>query len=292
MFRRISFVFIIPALVLIVQVAKGQVLPPQLPYIAGATDRGISVLSWYCQYDGIKTIAVQRSRDSIHNFMTVGYVKNLKKGPQAFIDGHPMPGNNWYQLYIVFNSDLTWMSTRFKIFVDSSAILKKGVLPPNDSLQKFAARIKVDSSVTVVRQKNIVTTMETTKPKTYSRDSAVSQIVSPMGFAEPPPPVPERPKLSVSIPDPEEISAYSYLKSQYVFTNPFTGHVNVEISDVKQHHYSVRFFNAKNKEVLDIPNVTEKQVIIDKRNFQGKGLYKFELRQDRQQLETGYITIY
>ena len=100
------------------QLLKAQ---PVLPDIVGATDKGINVLSWTSQYDGIKSIAVQRSSDSVYNFATIGYVKNLKKVTQAFIDGHPVPGNNWYRLYINFNSDLTWYSNRFKIFVDSAA---------------------------------------------------------------------------------------------------------------------------------------------------------------------------
>src|SRR5690606_17911946 len=76
---------------------------PVLPDMIGATQDGMNILSWTSQYNGIKSIAVQRSADSVYNFATIGYVKELGKGPQAFIDGHPMPGNNWYRLYIVFN---------------------------------------------------------------------------------------------------------------------------------------------------------------------------------------------
>jgi hypothetical protein len=248
---------------------------PILPEMTGATDKGINVLSWICQYDGIKSIAVQRSSDSIFNYVTVGYVKNLKKGPQAFIDGHPAPGANWYRLYIVFNSDLTWNSNRFRLDVDSAAIIAKGVLPPNDSLQKLAARVKVDS--TIVKRGNIVTTIDSGS-KAYTVDSLMADV----------------PKLliSISIPDPDEIDAYSYLKSQYVFTNPFTGHVTLDIPNAAKHHYSVTFFNNENKQIMEIPKVTAPQVIIDKRNFQKKGLYKFELREDRKKLESGYITIY
>lgn len=256
--------FLFAFLFLIALAAKAQ---PILPDIIGATDKGINVISWTCQYEGIKSIAVQRSSDSMYNYVTVGYVKNLKKGPQAFIDGHPTPRNNWYRLYIVFNSDLTWYSNRFKIYVDSAAIAAKGVLPPNDSLQKLASKIKIDTSAAAKEG-------ATTVVNPGTNDSVVV------------------PRLTVSIPQPDEISAYSYVKSQYVFTNPFTGHVNVELPEFRQHHYSVKFFDNKNHEVLDIPRVTDSPIIIDKRNFQKKGLYKFELRQDRDKMETGYITIY
>lgn len=238
---------------------------PVLPDIVGATDKGINVLSWVAQYDGIKSIAVQRSSDSVFNFATIGYVKNLKKGQQAFIDGHPAPGNNWYRLYIAFSSDLTWYSNRFKIHVDSSAILAKGVLPPNDSLQKLASRIKVDtSSARLPAQPG--------KPV-----DTLQQLVN---------------KIRLSIPDPGEVDAYSYIKSQYVFTNPFTGHITMEIPDVKKYHYSIKFFDLNNRKVLEIQKVLESPVIVDKRNFQKKGLFKFELMRGSEKLESGYITIY
>ena len=252
-------------LLLVLFVSATQLLKaqPVLPDIVGATDKGINVLSWTSQYDGIKSIAVQRSSDSVYNFATIGYVKNLKKGTQAFIDGHPVPGNNWYRLYINFNSDLTWYSNRFKIFVDSAAILAKGVIPPNDSLQKLASRIKVDTSGSVNAPGKPVDTLQTTINK-----------------------------IRLSIPEPGEIDAYTYIKSQYVFTNPFTGHITMEIPDVKKHHYSIIFYDMKNKRVLEVPRITESPVIIDKRNFQKKGLFKFDLFKGDEKLEGGHITIY
>jgi hypothetical protein len=185
---------------------------------------------------------VERSSDSIYNFTTIGYVKDLKKGSQAFIDGHPNPGVNWYRLNIVFSSDLNWYSNRVKLFVDSAQLLQQRVLPPNDSLQKMVNSLTLNSGAG----------------------------------------------------DPSEINAYTYIRSQYVFTNPFTGHVNVELPENadKKATYSLKFFDGKNKEVLHVPKISEHTIIIDKRNFQKKGLYKFELKKNKELLETGYITIY
>ncbi|RYD57088.1 MAG: hypothetical protein EOP56_09805 [Sphingobacteriales bacterium] len=236
---------------------------PMLPDMAAASEKGINVLSWMSQFDGVKSIAVQRSSDSAHNYTTVGFVKNIKKGRQAFIDGHPLPGNNWYQLYIVFSSDLTWFSNRVKLVVDSNTIANKGVLPPNDSLQKLASKIKIDTAAGGVVSGNPADTLQ--------------------GLID---------KLVIAIPDPGEINAYSYVKSQYVFTNPFTGHVNMELPEVKDYRYSIRFYDDKDKRVMEIPRVAESPIIIDKRNFKKKGLYKFDLIRDNEKMETGYITIY
>ncbi|MBS1771765.1 MAG: hypothetical protein JST82_02810 [Bacteroidetes bacterium] len=238
---------------------------PTLPDITGATDKGINVISWNCQYDGIKSIAVQRSSDSVHNYVTVGYVKNLKKGPQAFLDGHPAPGKNWYRLYIVFGSDLTWTSNRFKLFVDSATIMNARVMPPNDSLQKLASSIKVDTvSTEIVAGTAAPSQMTTSAP----------------------------PKITLGIPEAEDVDGYSYVKSQYVFTNPFTGHVNVVIPEWNVYSFSLSFFNDKGRKILEVSRVMAPEIIIDKRNFQKKGIYKFELRKNRKSMETGYITIY
>lgn len=239
-----------------------------LPDITGSTSKGLNILSWECQYDGIKSIAVQRSSDSIYNYVTLGLVKNLKKGPQAYIDGHPKPGKNWYRLYIVFNSDLTWYSNRFLISVDSMDIINAQVLAPNDSLQKLTANIKIEPIKT-----------ETTINTPQANTVAVPEIV-------------QAPRITLDIPDEATEDGLAYIKSQYIYTNPFTGHVNIDIPEYTRHHYAVDFMNKDDKKVLEIGRVSEPMIIIDKRNFQKKGIYKFELREDRKVLETGFITIY
>lgn len=246
--------------------SKTSIAQPMLPDIIGASDKGVNILSWMCQYDGIKTIAVQRSSDSVFNYATIGYVKSLKKGAQAYIDGHPNPGDNWYRLYIVFSSDLTWYSNRFKLEVDSAALMNKDVLPPNDSLQKYASTIEIDTKTIAVPAMNVSSEIDST-----------TLVVS---------------KLSLNIPKSEDISEFTYIKSKYVFTNPFTGHVNMEFPEEKGHFYSIKFYNQKNEEVLSIPRIIDTKVVLDKRNFSKKGIYRFELEQDRKKIEEGHITIY
>jgi hypothetical protein len=262
-------------LVLLTAFSNTTIAQPVLPDIAGASEKGINVLSWISQFDGVKSIAVQRSADSMYNYATVGYVKNLKKGRQAFIDGHPMAGNNWYRLYIVFNSDLSWQSNRFKLFVDSATLSEKRVLPPNDSLQKLAVKIKIDTNASAARA-NATSTVSQAASAENPSDTLLNIID----------------KLVISIPDPNEINAYTYVKSEYVFTNPFTGHINMELPDIRKYKYAIQFFDDKNRKILELNKVSESPLILDKRNFQKKGLYRFELMRNKEKLETGYITIY
>ncbi len=227
---------------------------PQLPEMVSASQKGLVLLGWTSQYEGIKSIAVQRSSDSVYNFTTVGYVKNLKKGPQGFIDGHPVPGKNYYRLFIAFASDLTWTSNRTMVVMDSAQILAAGVVPSNDSLQRYVGKtlpalalLKTDSATGKTGTINI-------------------------------------PKIVPAVPE--------IIPSPYVFTNPFTGHVNIELPDIFQHQYAIKFYDGTDKMVLDLPRVPESPVVLDKRNFQKKGIFRFDILRDKKAWEKGYISVY
>lgn len=245
--------------------AKVKAQLPVLPDMIAGTDKGVVILNWENQYKGLKSIAVQRSSDSVFNYVTVGYVANLKEGPQAFIDGHPNPGDNWYRLNIAFSSDLTWFSNRVKVEIDSATILNKGVVPPNDSLQKYASGITIDANEIVASSKEL--------------DGKVS--------ANPG-------SMNLSLPSESGANQFSYIKSQYVFTNPFTGHVTVQLPTDGRKIYAIEFYGMDNSStpVLEVPRIRNKEVIIDKRNFNRKGIYKFMLYEGDKKMEEGYVTIY
>jgi len=273
---------------------------PILPAIAGTSERGVVILTWNCQYNGIKSIAVQRSADSIHNFHTVGYVKGLDKGIQAFVDGHPSPGKNFYQLYIVFSSDLTWNSNTLKLTIDSSELINDElVLPPNDSLQKFLITNNLKKNRS---HSGIVINIDTSangdgKPLTAEEmvanavlDGASGTMKTSAGAG----PGTSRQKISISfVEDPNEVNPYTFIKARFIYTDPLTGHINMVLpDDVKAHHYSVKFYDLAKNQVLEVPKIDAPKIIIDKRNFERKGVYKFILVKDLRELETGYISIY
>lgn len=256
--------------------------PPQLPDIIAASDKGVNVISWTCQYDGIKSIAVQRSTDSVFNYKTVGYVKNTSKGEQAFIDGHPDAGDNWYRLYIAFSSDLTWYSNNIKVYIDSATLLEKGVVPPNDSLQKYAANVHIEPQDVIASSQ--ATTAATNAAIATNRPDIGNRNVAPA----------RAPKLDLNIPKAEENNQMSYVKSRYVFTNPFTGHVTLELPQNTRQTFSITFYEQRNlnQPVLEVPRLRKTNVVIDKRNFQGKGVYKFILLQGNDKIDEGFISIY
>lgn len=85
----------------------------------------------------------------------------------------------------------------------------------------------------------------------------------------------------------------TYPTSQLIYTNPFTGNISIELPEVRKHNYSVVFMDLNGKEIMKIPRVREVEIILDKRNFQNSGTYRFVIYDNNtEEVEKGYITIY
>lgn len=84
----------------------------------------------------------------------------------------------------------------------------------------------------------------------------------------------------------------SYPKSRFVFTNPFTGNINIELSDALSTGYKIEFFDSNKKKIITVPRVNEKTVILDKRNFNQPGLYSFKLYKNGSIFEEGFVSVY
>lgn len=441
------------------------VAQPTLPDMVADEEDGIILLSWTCQYDGVKSIAVLRSADSNFNYSTIGFVKKLSKGVQAYADGHPLPGKNYYKLSIVFNSGLTWGSNHCGIYADSNTIRKSRTLPANDALQKLivtegqekATAPKSDRPATGIKERYVnsavapadrdkymeVVKKEPAKPVTDTKDTVIevkpqrpqykvktdeeedvdadtymehlpeevkkkltitytddseeisadkyidrpadkkkvnmtfedkedaAAFVATLPKAEqkkftitynidtsepnadnyiegkkPEPakkvtmtagnntdmqtlmeripkdnkskvtlsynidtadlhnkaikeevkkeaPVAPRQKIAIRFSDDMNVNEAADIKSKYIFNDAISGHVTMNLpEDISTHHYSIKFYDKEGHAVIEIPRINTSKIILDKRNFQKKGQYKFVLRRDVVELESGYINIY
>lgn len=277
----------------------GAVAQPTLPNISGSADKGIVLLSWNCQFSGIKAIAVLHSTDSVYNFKIIGYVKRLDKGVQAYVDGHPDTGKNYYKLSIAFNSGLTWTSNKCRVYIDVSKIgPSRLTLPGNEVLQKFIVteqlykpgqvvvpgfEPKADSALLPAEPKQL------TGHKISLAFDADSTAVADMPIGSTPTPV--KKKIIISFDEPDLESA-TFIRSVYIFTDTGSHHVRVNLpDDVRIHHYSVKFYDQQNHAVLELPKINTAKMLIDRRNFQRKGLFKFVLKRDGVEFETGYFRL-
>lgn len=292
---------------------------PALPEIGGAADKGIVILSWNCQYDGVKSITVLRSADSEQNFVPVGMVRKIAKGPQAFVDGHAAPGKNYYKLSLLFKTGLNWKTNRVAVVVTPLATeTSRLTLPPNDSLQRYivteditnaggAGRIATETLVKAGKGRLAPSNMSAVGPSTVGRvyetqarpappkqKVSISFDVDERNAGRPADAVAQDPtkrKVTISYEDPME-HPVDLVKSRYINADPLTGHILMTLpDDIYDHHYSVKFYNSANRAVIEDPHITAPKIIIDRRNFQRRGVYRFVLRKDVTELESGYVTI-
>jgi len=90
-------------------------------------------------------------------------------------------------------------------------------------------------------------------------------------------------------------SAYTdfyYEPSTQVYTNPYTGHINITLGDARRKRYSIKFFDPNKNEILEISRVKHTEIILDKYNFNATGIYFFQLYDGEDLVETGYVTVY
>jgi hypothetical protein len=78
--------------------------PPVLPNFSASIKTGKIQLDWISGFRGVKEIGIQRSLDSVINFNTIGYAASPNEMRNAYQDNKPLPGTNYYRLFILFNN--------------------------------------------------------------------------------------------------------------------------------------------------------------------------------------------
>ena len=248
---------------LLVETAKAQF--PDLPGVHIVTVNTQNVLKWNSTYDGLEFIAIQRSKDSIRNFTTIGKLSKPKKGHLFYTDSKPMPGRNFYRLQISFGGDVEWYSNVCAATVDSALLAVA-----------MANAAKLDS---INRATN---PLQTSKPiaNTNTNTSPATTNTTPTPVNnEPPPPPPPKP-----VP-------FYYTPSTQVFSNTYTGHIIIQLSDAADKKYKLFFYDQDKKEVLRVTRIQQPMLILDKNNFNRRGVYSFTLFNGTETVEQGYVTI-
>ncbi|MEI8278487.1 MAG: hypothetical protein WCG87_01920 [Bacteroidota bacterium] len=254
-----------------------------LPDISGNSLHATNMLSWTCQYDGVQSISIQRSYDSVRSYTVIGTLKKPKKGAQGFVDEHPLSGDNWYRVNVVFaNSSVPWTSNRIKIHVDATQLVmhSQTQITTNEPFQKIAPKpISNKDSVGhfIADMTGYYDSVRAAERKAAIRDSLMKL----------------KPIIKITTPnDGKDFDPYLYLISPYVFTDGNTGHIQVSLPNIKAHTYELKFYNLQGKNVLEIPRINASPLIIDKRNFQQKGMYKFKIFKDGKHFDTGSVAVY
>ena len=266
---------------------------PILPDIQGSVKSRVVTIAWSNPYDNIKKITIVRSSDSVSSFVPIGLQKKPVKGPAEFVDEHPMPGNNYYKLSIVFGSGLTWSSNHCSVYIERSELeaaktRQTTALPPNINLAttepvKLQAPVPTDS---FAGKREVLQPSANRTPVAIVPDTMMMHppVQTPMQIVH-------HPKVNIAFDDPNTGPA-TFIKSSYIFVDTLSGHVDMQLpDDVATHHYSIKFYDPAGNMIYDVPRLHHSRIIFDRRNFQHKGIYKFVMRRDVVELESGYVKV-
>lgn len=139
-----------------------------LPKITVKNINGKVIVSWL--NDMVKSpriINVQRSLDSLRNFVTIGSVINPENRENGFVDEHPLYPNLYYRIFLSFDggSYMFSFSSRAIKFVPGFESLTVA-----DSVALFHIRPSTTSSSRVYtgRDNNILLHLENAETKKYS----------------------------------------------------------------------------------------------------------------------------
>jgi hypothetical protein len=90
----------------------------------------------------------------------------------------------------------------------------------------------------------------------------------------------------------EEIKpAFTFTPSVHVYTNPYTGHVNISLENTLSKRYSVAFYMPDKSVAFKIDRISIDHLVVDKRNFNGKGVFAFALMENGVEVEKGFVSI-
>jgi hypothetical protein len=128
------------------------------------------------------------------------------------------------------------------------------------------------------------------KRKSIICDSA-ALIAPALPAGTPEPTLPTAVATQTTTPTPPAEPQFQFTASSHIFTNNFTGHVNIELENTIEKRYSLIFYDHKNTEALRIDRVGKDKIILDKHNFNGHGMFKFVLKESGNEVENGYVTI-
>lgn len=321
-------------------------LPAPLPAIMVSTEQAENNLTWYCQYEGVKSISVQRSADSVRNFTTIGLINAPKKGNGTYRDLHPTVGKNYYRLSIAFGGDLEWFSNTYKIILDSATIAKvqqekaaaalaviesmkaaeaaaqaaaeqkaaseralnalkeeARVAKLNEAAEKKAAQLEKEkaaaATAALIKAAKKVDNIAQEKTEALAEMKAKSNVdklekekATPTAESKLDKKVAKKEKSNLLIEPVVAPPPFTFVPSTKIYTNPYTGHVNIKLEDAWNRRYSIRFYDPSKNEVLRISRVSKPSLVLDKNNFNSRGIYSFQLFDGSAVIDTGFVTIY
>jgi hypothetical protein len=259
------------------------------------------IVSWSNPYDkAIHQLSIQRSSDSTKNFKSILTLPDPTVPQNGFADTKAPGDHMFYRLYILLDSGKYVFSKSKKPVPDTVRIKE----PPKEikiveqqpayeppKKENNEPLVAEEPKATAPVKKEIIKP-EIIKPKEIperiiyikKRDTLIGQIgeKSVRHFRDS---VAARTKdtLSYNTADTIVIKPFVpkevYKPSKFVFTEK-DGNVKIALPLAAEKKYTIKFFNDQNIPALEIKQIKDSVLILDKSNFMHAGWFRFELYED------------
>jgi hypothetical protein len=284
MFRQTGLLLLV---VLLVMTASAQDTLPKFTLVNKGNNR--VVVSWTNTYrTAIRQLTIQRSADSTKNFTSILTLPDPTVPQNGYVDTKAPNGRMFYRLYILLDSGKYIFSKSRRPFQDT--IKLKPVVKETPAVnQRIQEELKADNKKNAADDP---VAKEPVKPKEIpermiyikKRDTLLGQIGerSIRRFKDS---IATKTKDTLSFNTADTIVIKNFIPkevykpSRFVFTEK-DGNVKIALPDAASKKYTIKFFDEYNAPVLEIKQVKDSVLILDKANFMHAGWFKFELMED------------
>ncbi|MBS1599116.1 MAG: hypothetical protein JST75_12905 [Bacteroidetes bacterium] len=265
-------------------------------------DNGKVIVSWRNGYPVINQISIQRSSDSLKNFTTLLSVPDPTIAENGFVDSKAKGTTMFYRLFILLGNS-KYIFTKAKRAVTET--VAAAVVQKTPTEEEEITLNKVDNQRIFYQQDNsnkknptVTTPLKLSTPAPIKvektvyikiKDSVIGKVSGKMisAFRDS---VLSKTKDTILFVHADTILIKNYIApikevkevykiSTYVFTGK-DGNVNISLADATRKKYSVKFFEQDNTLVLEVKDIKDLLLIVDKVNFIHAGWFRFELYED------------
>jgi hypothetical protein len=291
-----SFLVLFLLAVLFVLNLNGQ---DTLPGFSAITkSNGKVLISWRNSYAVVTQISVQRSSDSLKNFTTLLTLPDPTIPENGFVDNKTPGPNMYYRLFILLEHS-KYLFTKSKRAVSEDQAITENIPAPEedialtkldnqriyflqDNSQKDKLKITAPTHISerpkielekiyFIKEKDSLLSPIPEKQIRQFRDSILNKTKDTILFV--------RNDTVLIKPFVLKEVKEVYKVSAFVFTSK-DGNVSISLPEATRKKYSVRFFEQDSSPLLEIKEIKESLLIVDKTNFIHAGWFRFELYED------------
>jgi len=263
---------------------------------------GKILISWRNNYPVINQISIQRSADSLRNFTTLLTVPDPSVSENGFVVTSPAKSDMFYRLFILLDNSKYTFSRSKKAVSELEAVtqltanqVQEIILPKVDNQRIYylqdnsnrqsediagparitdEAKIEIEKTIFVKERDSVIAKLY---PKVLRQfwDSLLNKTKDTILFVH------ADTILIKPYNPPREVREVKeqYRVSAFVYTGK-DGNVTIALPDATRKKYALKFYEQDSSPLLEIREIKDAMLILDKANFVHSGWFRFELYED------------